>query len=167
MWKSWKERPNPPRLQSERESNKDWHVAWKQIEGVLPFMAVMELYLGCHNSWFDAEVCQNPKNSRITCLPCTSTASILKHTWELLRHNGVLGGLFLIQFFICSSFYSALLSSWAPWRMVTPSVLQALSLLHYKNTPGLVPDLMSILDHLEEERIFWAVGNWTSLQIRI
>lgn len=58
-------------------------------------------------------------------------------------------------------------SSQVPWRMVTPSVLQTLSWLHYKNTTGLMPDLMSILDHLEEERIFLAVGNWTSIQIRL
>lgn len=45
MQKFWKKRPNPPRLQSERESYKDCHVAWKQTEGVQLFMAVMELFI--------------------------------------------------------------------------------------------------------------------------
>lgn len=49
----------------------------------------------------------------------------------------------------------ALLSSTAPWRMATLSVLQTFSRLHYENTLGPKPELISILDHLEEERIFF------------
>lgn len=60
-----------------------------------------------------------------------------------------------LNFLFLSISNSALLSSTAPWRMATPSVLQTSSRLHYKNTPGPKPELMSILDHLEEERLFF------------
>lgn len=85
-------------------------------------------------------------------------------TQTLRKHSGP----FFSFYFLCLPFSnSSLLSSRAPGRMAAPSVLQTVSRLHYKNTPGPKPELMSILDHLEEERIFLALDNWTSLQIRI
>lgn len=64
----------------------------------------------------------------------------------------------LTEFLFLPVSNSALLSSTAPWRMATPSVLQNFSRLCYKNTPGPKPELMNILDHLEEERLFFGLG---------
>lgn len=63
-----------------------------------------------------------------------------------------------LNFLFFPVFISVMFSSPAPWRMATPSVLQTFIRLHYKNTPGPTPELMSILDHLEEERLFFGSG---------
>lgn len=82
---------------------------------------------------------------------------LLRKIWAQLHHHSgdilVLSSHGIFLFLPVSN--SALLSSTAPWKMATPSVLQTFSRLHCKNTPGPKPELMSILDHLEEERLFF------------
>lgn len=90
----------------------------------------------------------------------TITKQLLRQNQaQLYNHSGdilVLSPHWIFAFLLVSN--SALLSSTAPWRMATPSVLQTFSRLHFRNTPGPKPELMSILDHLEEERLFFGSG---------